>query len=260
MLRLVAARNAHIGHTQLVFCRARRSIRPPSGRHQEHLAAFPEQLVGAPIPPFRGALRKPKLLRMLLENLVAFCAHHVQTDVVDVFRSARAEPLAVAASPKMKWLPLSQFRWPVQTSADRGSPGLAQLDAVGRVLMQRWPEEHATLSSKPETLDTQGFLTTATPGRRVAGWSRRQSRQPIRRRLARCRASVKPMGPGKAPTIRRCCARAGGAMRCGSRMPSLSINNGRMDAFSMNAALDSVSDFGHRHVRAAALSALNCCT
>ncbi len=52
-----------------------------------------------------------------------------------------------------------------------------------------------------------------------------------------------------------------GAMRCGSRMPSLSITKRLLmpEAFSINAALDSVSACTSPRPMAAALSLLNCC-
>ncbi|MCY1439225.1 hypothetical protein D9M71_554500 [compost metagenome] len=106
-----------------------------------------------PMPSSAARLRKPKLLRMLLENLVSSLVLTMSNWYLDVARSARSMITAVAASPKMKWLSRSRkFRWPVQTSGltirtARAWPSCTLLAAVW---IPKVAEEHATFMSKPK--------------------------------------------------------------------------------------------------------------
>ncbi|MCY1466468.1 hypothetical protein D9M71_847890 [compost metagenome] len=65
-------------------------------------------LSAAPSPSFAARLRKPKLLRMLLENSVHNLLLTISNWCVEVAWSARSISTAVAASPKMKWLSRSR--------------------------------------------------------------------------------------------------------------------------------------------------------
>ena len=81
------------------------------------------------VPAFSGAarLRKPKLLRMLLENTVFSLVPRIAQCSAGAM-AASSTSTAVATSPKMKWLSRSrQLRWPevisgLTTSTDRALP------------------------------------------------------------------------------------------------------------------------------------------
>ena len=134
--RWAAISSATIGQT------SRNTLRP----------SWTNSLSRAPMPSSAARLRKPKLLRMLLENWVSSLVLTISNWWAEVAWSARSMTTAVAASPKMKWLSRSRkFRCPVQTSGltiriARAWPSCTLLQAAW---MPKVAEEQATFMSKP---------------------------------------------------------------------------------------------------------------
>ena len=119
----------------------------------EDLAALlDEQLVRRRRPSGAVRLRKPKLLRMLLENF-GLEARAENVPAAGSGSSARSTIKAVATSPKMKWLSRSRkFRWPEQISGfdHQRRIGRARRDVSAAVLIAKVADEQATFMSKPK--------------------------------------------------------------------------------------------------------------
>ena len=102
-----------------------------------------------PIPSGAARFRKPKLLRILLENWVFSRVPRMSQP--STASSARSTMAAVATSPKMKWLSRSRkFRWPEQISGLTISTARAEPEATksAAVFRPKVAEEQATFMSK----------------------------------------------------------------------------------------------------------------
>src|SRR5699024_6148006 len=85
-----------------------RNTRRPSWRNN---------LSRAFIPLSSARFKKPKLLRILLENWVASLVPSTRHWLLEVALSSSSSTMAVATSPKIKWQSRSsQARWPEQIS------------------------------------------------------------------------------------------------------------------------------------------------